>query len=230
MTKEDINSQGSSFREYLRCFVLGDNAMQMLDDLARETKVYVFSGVIRNFLIGDAIKNRDIDFVVENVTRKSLLLMRRFASSVNQFGGVKIKFNGVSVDVWVLRNTWGLRQLKLKPNVGNLLKTVFFNSSAIVYDIRDSKFIYSEDFVYFLDHNKLDVVYPDNPNKALCLFNIFYYTHRYDFSVSRNLKLWVKNNYLSIYDFDAVQLKHNNSVVFCRDEIDSFLKKMIDDV
>ena len=62
--ERNIDEQNMSFRRYLKDFLLTEESWRLLLDISNQTDVYIFSGVIRNFLLGYAY-NRDLDIVVK---------------------------------------------------------------------------------------------------------------------------------------------------------------------
>lgn len=69
--ERSINEQNMSFKYYLRDFMLTKDSWQLLLYISSQTDVYIFSGVIRNFLLG-YVYNRDLDIVVKNINRLKL--------------------------------------------------------------------------------------------------------------------------------------------------------------
>ena len=90
----------------------------------------------------------------------------------NSFKGIKIKDkNGLIIDAWILHDTWGIKNKGIKnPTPESLLQTVFFNFSAIAYDLRNRKFIYDNTFVDFLKTRIIDIVYEENSSLSFQFF------------------------------------------------------------
>ena len=62
----EIEQQNLSFKRYIQMFLLDYKSWELLLQISRQTDVYIFSGVIRNFLLG-YIENRDLDIVIRNI-------------------------------------------------------------------------------------------------------------------------------------------------------------------
>lgn len=60
--ESEIDKQSMSFKYYLKDFMLTKESWQLLLYISNQTDVYIFSGVIRNFLLG-YVYNRDLDIV-----------------------------------------------------------------------------------------------------------------------------------------------------------------------
>lgn len=127
--EENIQAQAPSFRLFLEKFLLDKKASDTFKSIASHYDIYVFSGIIRDFLTGDiaAIPIRDIDFVVEGDVNYLLLERLKVHFKENGFGGIKLDRNGQRIDVWKIEKTWGIQKLGLQPTPENLIKTTFFN-------------------------------------------------------------------------------------------------------
>jgi hypothetical protein len=78
--------------------------------------------------------------------------------------------------------------------------------------------------VEFLTTGTMDVVYEENPNVPLCLFNVFYYNKKYAFNIGMRLKRWVRKNKVLCKDFKEIQKSHLGAVCFDNDTINQFLE------
>lgn len=221
-----IKEQAKSFKLYLKDFVLDGYSWNIIEEVAATTKVYIFSGVIRNFFLG-YWQNRDLDIVVENINNIKLSknILRNAIIKKNKFGGFKIELDKLVIDVWDIKKTWGLVQEKKNPVPEELIKTVFFNFSAIVYDFNDAKFIFDNEFCDFLHTKMLKVIYPLNLDIALCIVNTMYYCQKYEFNISIQLCEWIISNesFANESDYISAQKRHFGEVKFSINEISYFL-------
>lgn len=229
-----ISSQNEKFYEYLRCDAIKSELLELITIISKSQRIYVLSGIIRDFFLNQASnKIRDLDFVVENDLRQLITYREYLSNSLNvrsnSFKGLKIHINGLpTIDIWKISDTWGIKHKQIKrPTINDLINSVFFNFSAITYDLTNRKFIYSQSFVDFLRTKELDIVYDENPNIPLCFFNIFYYVKEYDLGISQNLKKWMKQKYDSEIDFDSVQIRHNGKIMYSSSVIKDFLISQI---
>ena len=230
-TELDIHSQARSFKTFLRDVVLDTDTWAVLKKLVQENDVYVFSGIIRDFLLGEYCGTRDFDCVLNDQSLHNVSVIDYIRSSVNyrvnSFGGMKIVRPNLVIDVWNLRDTWGVKQENLPLSPQELIKTGFFNFSSIVYNLKTENFIFDQNFVNFLENRSLDIVYPKNPNIALCFVNIFYYQLKYDLKLSFKLLRWMKENYQYGMDLESVQVKHFNQVIFKQSNLDFKILNLI---
>ncbi len=202
---------------------LNIDARTLLMAVSMQTPVYVFSGAIRDFLLGYR-DLRDLDMVIKNINKIEipLSILGRCRIKKNSFGGYKIHSGNLTIDVWDLNNTWGIQKENKKGNILSLLDSAFFNFSAIVYDYRRKKFIYKEDFLKFLENKTLEVVYENNPNQGLCIINSLYYNKKYGFPIGKSLAKWIRDHYSNDIDFRMVQNRHFGRVLYSNDEIRLF--------
>lgn len=227
-----INSQAKSFKYFLKSIVLDNATWNILQELSDDGDVFIFSGIIRDFLSGQFYGIRDFDCVIGNKkTHLKKNVIEYICSSkkykINSFGGMKIQRENLTIDVWFLEDTWGVRQKKIKPSPNALIDTAFFNFSAIVYDFNAEKFIYGDHFCRFLKYKMMDVVYGDNPNIPLCMVNIMRYWDLYRYSIGVNLISWIKSNFDENMNLEQVQKKHFGQVLYPQESVKSFLKKII---
>lgn len=229
-TANIIDAQSESFYHFIKTFVLDKESWDVLNSITKHDQVYVLSGIIRDFLTGDYEGARDFDCVLlkGGVKYKEIIsFLKSSKHTLNSFGGMKICRPSEIIDVWQLKNTWGIKERKLEPNSFSLLDSVFFNFSAIVYDFNKRKFLYDQRFCQFLETKVMDIVYPDNPNIPLCIVNVLYYHKKYGYNISLRLANWIKCNYRSNQDYDSVQKHHFGQIYYSKEYIDDFMQHII---
>lgn len=227
----DIQHQAKSFKYFLRNIVLDQLSYEVLELIARQNDVFIFSGVIRDFLTGNYEFSRDFDCVVNGTFLKDSSIidyLRNSTYKLNSFGGLKIKRQNLVIDIWKLQDTWGIKEMKADINPNSLIKSAFFNFSAIVYDFKREKFIYDENFCMFLLTKTMDVVYEENPNIPLCLVNIYHYNHKYMFSISLKMAGWIKRHYSDKMDLESIQILHFGRIIYPQIEVESFINEIIE--
>ena len=86
-----------------------NSAKELIDYVAQQVPIYVFSGLIRNFLLG-YLNNRDIDFVLLDTPHLKLpySMLRDVCIRKNKFGGYKLLIDELTIDVWDIERTWGI--------------------------------------------------------------------------------------------------------------------------
>ena len=221
-----INSQSLSFKCFLDYILLDEKSLNILNRIALQTDVYIFSGVIRNFFLGYS-EFRDLDIVVKDIDQIKLPIeyVRKIRIKRNSFGGYKLNLEHLNLDVWGLEKTWGIVREKKKSNVSELISSAFFNFSAIAFDYNKSKFVYNKDFIEFIKTKTINIVYDKNPNIALCIVNTMYYREKYDLRIGLSLCKWIVNNYNSNVNYSDIQIKHFNKIMYTNDSIDQFIHR-----
>ena len=213
-----------TFEDYLRRVYDGADIIRFLDKIAETYDVLIFSWVIRDYFMGVDCCPRDLDVVVmmEGNEDMGKFLMPSLCHR-NLLGGYKICVNNVVVDIWPLSQTWGIRKKRLRPTPENLVKTSFFNFSAVAYLYREEKFVFSKDFFRFIETRELDVVMEENPLPDLCIANSIYYSKKYGFRIAPRLAEWIVGHYDSDTDYEKIQIEHLGEVCHSNDEIKVFV-------
>lgn len=227
----DIDAQAKSFKIFLRTFVLDDEGWKTFNEISKTGDIYIFSGIIRDFLTGEFDGIRDFDLVLGSKIPRSMLVIDYLRHSdkyrKNNFGGMKISHKNLNIDIWYLKDTWGIKSEHYLPTPEALIKTAFFNFSAIVYDYNAEKFIYDRPFLSFLLTKTMDIVYTKNPNIPLCLVNIYYYQKKYNYTISERMVKWIKENYSSSIDLMTIQNKHFGRIIATNDQLTQFYNHLL---
>ncbi|MDT3387162.1 MAG: hypothetical protein LIR46_05285 [Bacteroidota bacterium] len=221
----EIQAQAASFGMYIDSILSENSAKELVDCVSHQVSLYVFSGVIRNFLLG-YLSNRDIDFVALDSRRISipLSLLRPISIRKNKFDGYKLTTGGLTIDCWDVGRTWGVLQEGMRSNPYSLLNTAFFNFSAIVYDYNHRRFLISDDFCKFYSTHTMEVVYAKNPRIDTCIINTLYYADFFGFSIGKSLKKWVARNFREGLDYYGAQISRFQDVVYSYEMILAFVE------
>lgn len=208
------------FWDYVSQEVLGGKLPVAIRRYAESESLYVMSGLIRDYFLDMHIDRvRDVDLVVVGQLSLPKSVMGRYHGRKNTFGGVKLQVNDVPVDVWPLAKTWGIAERKMTPCVATLLKSVFFNCTAVVFDVARRNFIADDCFLNFLETRELDIVYEENPNKPLCVVNAFHYQKKYEARFSSYLTRWLIDADSMIEDYEEPEQVHFQKLIFSNSEI-----------
>jgi len=227
--KKNIESENENFNRF---FFISINLeiKNFISKLMTRTNVFIFSGIIRDYYLHRENRNfRDIDLIIYD----DLIIEEYFDNlsfEKNSFGGYKIKFSNIVIDLWVIKNTWALNQGQLKLEFDHLVelpKTTFFNFSSIIYSLNDRQFIIGKDFLRFIRDKKIELVLDKNPYPELCIVNSFYYSDKLKLNFGDKLKEYLKLN-IDQYmrDLEFIQLKHFGKIKYKSTE----LKQRIEDL
>jgi len=200
-----------------------NSAKVLVDYVAKQVPIYVFSGLIRNFLLG-YLNNRDIDFVLFDTPHLKLpySLLRDVYIKKNKFGGYKLLIDDLTIDVWDIERTWGIQEERMRASVNSLIDTAFFNFSAIAYDYHNSKFIISDEFEKFYATHVMEIVYERNPKKETCIVNALYYADKYEFIIGNSLRKWIAKYYDCDYDYKVAQESRFQKILYSDSLIKAF--------
>ncbi len=241
MKKEnDLDKFSGDFKNHIDNILKNSDSDGIFEKISERHNIYIFSGVTRDFFLKNKNSEiRDLDLVIEekddslkitdNPSKIDLLINEIKSTNSNHicrknsFGGCKIKRSNLSIDLWYLEDTWGIKEKQIAIKPESLLETTFFNFSSIVFDYMNLRFIYNEVFKDFIDSKKMDVVFEKNPSNALCIINSMYYSKKLKFELSDKLKHWIRNNYREDLNFIEVQNKHFSKEIFNSDEILNFV-------
>ena len=226
---KDIKSlHNADFMRYLREEILDTTSSQILDDIIRQTNVYVFSGVTRDYFLKRQSKHRDIDIVLEqdinwwDIYRRH---RRHIKARINSYGGIKAQIGTLSIDLWTMKRTWGIVRKGIRNTPHNLLRTAFFNFSTVAYCINKERFYIHKNFARFINQREIDIQYKDNPNVPLCIVNTMYYSQLLQMPISAALKEWIVSRYSIFDNYETPQLSHWGVVKYSHEEIHSFVSQ-----
>jgi hypothetical protein len=221
LTEKEID-----FRNYLNSLFSEGDKLFFWENLLENTSAYIFGGVIKDFFLGEKYNHRDIDIVVDQVSKEFIKNINKFIVKRNQYGGLKLNIEGCSIDLWELEKTWAIVKEKTKKTdqKRKLPATSFFNITAITFSLKESKFILDKNFLEFLDFKKLDIVYEKNPFPELCIVKSYDFHKRYSLELSNALKDYIKKYYSSKKNkLETIQVKHFGKVIYPLSEIESFV-------
>lgn len=207
---------------YLYATVLDDVAVSILVRVLERCDVYVFSGVIRDYFVRPQREHRDLDIVLEhdiNWYGIYRLYRKQIEVRMNSYGGFKVRIGALNIDVWTMDRTWGLVRKGIRVTPQNLVRTAFFNFSAIVYSMRRQCFYVHRSFAEFVENKEVGIVYKENPNVPLCILNSIYYSRELQMPLTKELKRWIVAHYSIFDNYETPQLSHwgvvryNNRVI-----------------
>lgn len=218
-----IQAQAASFGLFVDGILAENKVKELVNCVSVQVPLYVFSGTIRNFLLG-YLNNRDIDFVAVDTYKVNipLSLLRNVSLRKNKFNGYKLVSNGLTIDWWDIESTWGILQEGMKGTVYSLLNTAFFNFSAIAYDYNKRRFLISEEFCKFFSTHTMEIVYAKNPRTETCIINSLYYADYYEFAIGNSLRKWIVKNYREGLDYEEAQLNRFQKVIYSNEIIHAF--------
>ncbi|WP_228433345.1 DNA methyltransferase [Chryseobacterium arthrosphaerae] len=228
-----ISNKSGYFLEYLKD-ISNNEIIRFIEDLSQFSEIYIFSGVIRNFFIDFKEKARDIDIVYQGDDNKLNHFLSHYDYRRNSFNGYKINLAGFTIDLWRVDSTWAIINEKHKEagEVGEffneyiLPSSTFFNFSSIIFNYKTKKFLYTKDFLDFLETKILDLVLEKNPLPELCIVNTIYYKEKFKLKISERLKRFCINNFknYTAEQFDYIQQKHFNEIKYSYEDLKEYIE------
>lgn len=227
--ENEINNKSDEFYTYFYQHI-NESVIQFIETLKKQTNVFIFSGIIRDFFIkSQKDLFRDIDIIIED-DLKIELLFDTLTYKKNSFGGYKITIDTFTIDLWVIKKTWALNNGQLKFEfdfIHELPKTTFFNFSSIIYSLNNKEFIIGQDFLRFIRDKKIEIVSDKNLYPELCIVNSFYYQERLNLQFGEKLKNYITSNIQeNIEKLESIQIKHFKKIKYTKEYLIEQIEKM----
>lgn len=225
--KKEIDSMGMAFKSHLE-ESLSKNVFELITTLNKTAKVYIFSGIIRNYFL-ELEDYRDVDLFIDGDV-DVVSLVKNYNYRRNSFGGYKINIDNTNVDLWFLKDTWALKNsqsvldIELAKYIPN---TAFFNFSSIMFSFNENIFYYTNHFASFIQNKKINLVFKPNANYALCVVNSFYYSDKFNLQLADKLKKHLKFLHKTNADnYEETQLKHFGKVIYTKEVINQKIEEL----
>jgi len=208
------------FPIYFSRFFITDEENDFIESLKANADLFVFSGILRDFLLQyNKEEPRDFDFVIGRSNKKTDRIISKYLVRKTQFGGFKCRINNKDVDIWAIQDTWAIKKYRPFYLQNYLPLTSFFNITAAVYSLNDNKLYIHDSFKEFLEdksHRKLDIVLEDNPFPALCIIKTLELMDKFNIPLSDPLKDYLihYNKILTELDYQNTQLKHYGNIKY----------------
>lgn len=165
--------------------------------LESKYEVILFGGSVRDYIVFKGKRGiRDLDFVIFGLENFNMLkeltekYFKTFEWNYNQFGGVKIKTDGVTLDYWRLEDTYAFRMGKVKMDVEHLLDTPMLNIDRFAYNM--STMQYLSDCNMNLFPNEVDFNLYVEELLEINLVRALVYSKKYNLKLSPTIKLKIK--------------------------------------
>lgn len=181
-----------------------------INNLEKHGEVIFFGGYIREKYLSLKTKPRDIDIVFDgreaDFDLRSYLIndmeIEESLISVNEYGGLKINFEAIKIDIWKMLDTEAFKH-NLKKYTGwkSLTDTTYSNFDAIAFnysckELDDSK------FQQLLKSSVVEIVLPDNKDIILNLTKLLVHKKHYQLYFDKELIFSdsIKQEYLNNFD------------------------------
>lgn len=216
------------------------DAYNFIENICSQATVYVFGGIVRDYLNHTLNHIRDYDFVIQFNTNTHFNIPAYLKSNSkiniikNRFDGYKILFNGnITIDIWELKNTWAIKHNHFSPTFDKLIDTVYLNIDSFAYSLTDEQFLGDcvERWKTLKKNNMLDIIYTGGPFEELNLLRAIIYMDKYKMYLSKELKERFKLYSYSLDDFInnllELQQSHFNKTILDRSNIEKKLLEIL---
>jgi len=190
----------------------------LLSKLSSHGETMLIGGVLREFKDNALNKMpRDFDIVVDIDDKMLATILFSFNPQQNRFGGYKVIYNNLVIDIWSLKNTWAFKEniISCSPEEysSRLQDTVFLNIDAIVYNLSYDIW-YDEKYKDAIRTRILDIVLKENPHLALNIVRTILLKQKYSMQLSERLKEvvceFIENNPDYLQKLMQAQVSHYN--------------------
>jgi tRNA nucleotidyltransferase/poly(A) polymerase len=105
----------------------------LMEHFREAHSILIVGGALRDLFLTPRKTPKDIDVVLEGIEPRNAYEIS--GADRNFFGGITITYEGFSVDLWRLEDTYHLKQFPLPCSVSGFLEGAPFNLDKIAYDI-----------------------------------------------------------------------------------------------
>lgn len=161
--------------------------------------IALFSGAIRDWYLGYTPK--DIDFVIDTPYFKDLVTGIAPESHINSFGGYIFDFDGITIDLWNLKDTFAFKRENLEPTWDNLAKSASFNLDCLVIKLNGECIEYG--FWNALESKTLTINNPYFKNSKQAAARALKIKKKYSLELSKDLNHLISDN-LSISEISEI--------------------------
>jgi hypothetical protein len=99
--------------------------------------IFIVGGALRDLFLTPRRPPKDIDVILDGVASSSLSRINN--ARRNFFGGLSLTFRGLAVDMWLLEETYHLKEFALQPTIEGFLEGAPFNLDKIAYDLKTTR-------------------------------------------------------------------------------------------
>ncbi len=186
--------------------------------LESKYEVILFGGSVRDYIIfKEEHRVRDFDFVISGLENCDTLkeiteeYFKTFEWSYNQFGGVKIKTDGLTLDYWRLEDTYAFRRGMVKMDIEHLLDTPMLNIDRYAYNMSTMQYLSDCNSKLFPDEVDFNLYVEEL--LEINLVRALVYSKKYNLKLSPAIRIKMKevlNNQIRKKKMNDFQTYHYN--------------------
>jgi len=196
---------------------------------------FLFGGIPRGiFDSGRNYRPRDLDLVFDDEHFSYFeSAFEHFLERRNNYGGLRMRIRGLSVDAWPLSATWAFREGCVKePSFERLPRTTFLNIDGLIVEAISQKGkkrrIYEAGFLKGWNSKTLDINLRENPHPGICVARTLHISRHYGFKISHQLSfyLWEVLSTLPLTKIQSAQVSHYGTVEFDVQELQQIRQRL----
>lgn len=166
----------------------------LINNLEEFGELILVGGAIRDIVLKNQAP-RDLDIIVDTDDTNLEDAFCGVKYKKNRFGGYKIIFDFIEIDIWSIRNNWAFKEGHLEHSINNLQKGAFFNIDSVFVNLNNGDFLASF-FDEAIKNRCLDIVLPEhlincNPYAELNVVRSFLLQKAWDLEFSSNLEKYL---------------------------------------
>jgi hypothetical protein len=122
--------------------------------LLKNSELVLIGGAVRDIL--SSKKPRDLDFVYWGEL-SPIISKLNLKAQHNRFGGYKLSFRDIDIDIWSDTNNWAFKEHFLTSAIENVHEGCFYNYDSLVCALNE-KYFENDHYRNFLKCKKLDFI------------------------------------------------------------------------
>lgn len=208
---------------------LFDQLFRQLETLDGLTEIYVVGGTSRDVYLGKEFRDVDlmIDALADGFDVLNVQLSAPSMVSRNQFGGLKIKTDTSSVDLWTVKKTLAFRDLGAVPSAQLFPKTTFLDIDSLVVGLISGS-VYEHGFFNAVASKTIELNWVRSKGLHYNILRSFRIAKRHGFAIGPKLAEFVlaaMDRGVSPEQLTEVQHKIYGDSFISREDIDQLMKK-----
>lgn len=128
-----------------------------IEGLSKAGKIFIVGGGVRDIINNNEVDDLDIIIKLRKEKLSKLIFDLQCNYKTNKFGGYKIYFSAIVVDIWSIDDNWAFKENVLSKKVSNISKSTFFNFDSLVCNLYNEK-VYSHYYNECIRTRVLDII------------------------------------------------------------------------
>lgn len=212
------NGFSNSLRQKVRRFLRSHQynrreVLRFIEEAKCFGDVAIFGGMLRDMAaFGRRGFSSDVDVVIRPFHSGGIeSLAEKMDAKKNKFGGYRAKLGCWMVDFWNVEDTWAFSQGIVEGSgFKDLVRTTFFTTDAVVYELTSGKLHYSDEFLPHISNRVLDINLEHNPNQIGAVLRTFRSLVNRETVLAPRLYQYIMNCISNYEDIDLMQYERRS--------------------